>query len=180
MNLSIRFALLLAPLSLLACGDEAPAAGSASAAAKSSAPPAATQSAKPTATASGEASASAPVLPGTPLKDLLKETTTVMVLSKLTGPMGAMTSDKKDIAAIVAAIGGDQKLDKGFGAKCLTPTKIAFQGDKGKQLGMLGFCEGDEGFKSARFDGQGAEMAAVEVKEPEKLKASLKKMGALK
>ena len=120
------------------------------------------------------------MLPGTPLKDALKETTTVMALSKISGPMGVMTSDKKDVAAIIAAIGADQTLSKGFGAKCLTPTKIAFQGDKGKQLGMLGFCDGDDSFKSARFDGPGAEQAAVEVKEPEKLKAALKKLGALK
>ena len=139
-----------------------------------------TQSARPAPSATGEASGSAPALPGTALKDVLKETTTVMALSKLSGPMGVMTSDKKDIAGILAAIGGDQTLSKGFGAKCLTPTKIAFQGDKGKQLGMLGFCDGDESFKSARFDGQGAEMAAVEIKDVEKLKAALKKMGALK
>ena len=119
------------------------------------------------------------MLPGTPLKDVLKETTTVMALTKISGPMGVMTSDKKDVAAIIAAIGAEQTLSKGFGSKCLTPTKIAFQGDKGKQLGMLGFCD-DDSFKSARFDGPGAEKAAIEVKEPEKLKAALKKLGALK
>ena len=178
MSVLARSALvLLCPLVLLACGDATPSTASASAKPTTPAP---TQSAKPATSATSEASAGTPVLPGTSLKDLLKETTTVMALSKLTGPMGAMTSDKKDIAAILAAIGTEQGLNKAFGPRCTTPTKIAFQGDKGKQLGMLGFCDTDESFKSARFDGQGAEQAAVEVKEPEKLKASLKKMGALK
>ncbi len=163
---------------LLACDEGSPSAQSASA--KPTAPPVASPSPSPAQSASGDASASAPLLPGTPLKDLLKETTTVMALSKISGPMGVMTSDKKDVAAIIAAVGGDQTLSKGFGAKCLTPTKLAFQGDKGKQLGMLGFCDTDETFKSARFDGPGVEQAAVEIKDPEKLKAAMKKLGALK
>ncbi len=178
MNVPLRSVLVLLCSSVFACGDATPSTASASA--KQSAVPAPTQSARPTPSATSDASASSPTLPGTPLKDLLKETTSVMVLSKLTGPMGAMTSDKKDIEAILGAIGTEQGLSKGFGAKCLTPTKIAFQGDKGKQLGMLGFCDGDETFKTARFDGQGAAQAAVEIKDAEKLKASLKKMGALK
>jgi hypothetical protein len=169
--------LLLSCFVLLACEDAAEPAKSASA--KPTAPPPAA-SPSPPPSQSASADASAPVLPGTSLKEVLKETTTVMALSKISGPMGVMTSDKKDVAAIIAALGPDQTLSKGFGAKCLTPTKLAFQGEKGKQLGMIGFCDTDETFKSGRFDGSGAEQAAIEVKEPEKLKAAMKKLGALK
>ena len=170
--------ILLCCSALVACDDSAEPAKSASA--KPTAAPAPSPSPTPAQSASADSSADTPQLPGTSLKEMLKETKTVMALSKISGPMGVMTSDKKDVDAIIAALGPDQTLSKGFGAKCLTPTKIAFQGDKGKALGMLGFCDNDDTFKHARFDGPGADKAAVEVKEPEKLKAAMKKMGALK
>ncbi len=178
MKLPANLAVVVLCSALLPACEDAPPSKAASASAKPTAPPASSPSPKPTESAAP--SASAAVLPGTPLKDAVKETTTVMALSKVSGPMGVMTSDKKDIAAILAAIGTDQTLSKGFGSRCLTPTKIAFQGDKGKQLGMLGFCDNDETWKSARYDGPGAEQVAIEIKDPEKLKAAMKKLGALK
>jgi len=103
-----------------------------------------------------------------------------MVLSKTTGPMGAMVSDKKDVAALTAAIGLDQQLKKGFESRCMTPTKLDFESNDNKSLGVIGFCDTDTTFASGRFDGSGAQDAQVDVKDPAGFKASLKKAGAIK
>ncbi len=165
---------------LLAC-DEPPAtssSASAAPAAKTSTPPKPTSA--PTASATTEASPGTPLLPGTALKDTLKDVDTIMALGKATSPMGVMASDKKDIAAIMAAIGTDQLLKKPFESKCITPTKLAFQDKAKKGLGVLGFCADDDKFALGRFDGTGAQMAAVDVKDPVAFKAALKKIGAIK
>jgi hypothetical protein len=177
--------LVVISLAALGCGDGAGAAGSASASAKASAPTSAAP--KPSAPAStpapprpGDEPAGEAKLPGTPMKDVVKDVATVMAVSKTTSAMGVMTSEKKDIADILDAIGLDQKLDKGCGPKCMTPTKIAFQAKESKQLGMLSFCEGDAELKTGSFEGGGAERAAVTIKDPAKLVAAMKKLGALK
>lgn len=169
----------------LGCGDGAGAAASASASAKASAPTSAAP--KPSAPASTPVPSrpendppAESKLPGTPMKDVVKDVATVMAVSKSTSAMGVMTSEKKDIADILDAIGLDQKLDKGFGPKCMTPTKIAFQAKESKQLGMLSFCDGDAELKTGSFEGGGAERAAVTIKDPAKLVAAMKKLGALK
>jgi len=163
----------------VACGDEPAAAGSASAKASSAPPkPVSASAAAPSASASAAGETS--TLPGTALKDVLKDTEQIMGLGPATSPMGVMNSDKKDIAAILAAIGTDQQLSKGFGAKCITPIKLAFQGKGGKSLGMLGFCDKDDKFATGRFDGSGAEMASVEIKNPTAFKALLTQIGVLK
>jgi hypothetical protein len=165
-------------LFLAACGDSGGGAASTSASATSKPPP---PPPPPPPTASATASASAgPVLPGTALKDVLKDLKSVMVLSKATGAMGAMVSDKKDIAALVAAIGLDQQLKKSFESRCMTPTKLDFESTDNKSLGVIGFCDTDSTFASGRFDGSGAQQAQIDVKDPAAFKAALKKAGAIK
>jgi hypothetical protein len=172
--------LILAPLCLLlfAC-DSTPEAG-ASASAAATAPVTHAPPAPPPPSASTEASASAPVLPGTALKDVLKDVKSIMALGRASGPMGVMISDKKDVAAILAALGTDQSLKKPFESKCMTPTKLDFQSKAGHSLGALGFCDTDTTFAKARFDGSGATQAEVVVKEPAAFKAALTKAGAIK
>jgi hypothetical protein len=177
--------LLVISLAALGCGDGGSTSGSASASTKPSAPTSAAP--KPSAPAStpapprpGDEPPAESKLPGTPLKDVLKDVATVMAVSKGTSAMGVMTSEKKDIAGILDAIGLDQKLDKFFGAKCITSTKVAFQAKESKQLGMLSFCEGDAELKTGSFEGAGAERASVEIKDPAKLVAAMKKLGAMK
>ncbi len=115
------------------------------------------------------------------MKDVLKDLKSIMVLGKATGPMGAMVSDKKDVAAFVTAIGTDQQLKKAFDGKCTTmPIRLDFQSNDGKSLGALGFCDADGPFNTARFDGSGATMAEVTIKDPAGFKAALKKAGAVK
>jgi hypothetical protein len=174
--------LALPPLTLavflVACGSDAESNASASAtASQKPPPPAPTPSQTATATASASAS---PVLPGTAMKDILKDLKSIMVLGKATGPMGAMVSDKKDVAAFVTAIGTDQQLKKAFESKCAMPIRLDFQSNDGKSLGAMGFCDADGPFNTARFDGSGAEMAEVTIKDPAGFKAALKKAGAVK
>ena len=175
--------LALPPLTLavflVACGSDAESNASASASAAAKPPPPAptpSQTATATASASG-----APVLPGTALKDVLKDLKSIMVLGKATGPMGAMVSDKKDVAAFVTAIGTDQQLKKAFDGKCTTmPIRLDFQSNDGKSLGAMGFCDADGPFNTGRFDGSGAVMAEVTIKDPAGFRAALKKAGAIK
>ena len=177
--------MLLTSLVAFGCDDSAGGAGSASSSAKASAPTSAAP--KPSAPASTPAPprpedepAGEAKLPGTPLKDVLKDVATVMGVSKTTSAMGVMTSEKKDVAGILDAVGLDQKLDKPFGAKCVQTTRLAFQSKDSKQLGMISFCDGDADLKTGSFDGAGAERAAVTIKDPAKLIAAMKKLGAMK
>ena len=181
--------LALPPLTLavflVACGSDAESNASASASA--AAKPAPTPAPTPTQTATATASASdAPVLPGTALKDVLKDVKSIRVLGKATGPMGAVISDKKDVAALVTAIGTDQQLKKAFDGKCTTmPIRLDFQSNDsksndGQSLGAMGFCDADGPFNTGRFDGSGAAMAEVTIKDPAGFKAALKKAGAVK
>lgn len=172
--------LVLCCAALVACDDPPAPAASASAAATQAKPPPPKPSAAPTQSAAADDGSGAPQLPGTPLKDTLKGVDIIMGLGKASGPMGVMASDKKDVAAILNAIGTDQPLKKAFGSKCITPTKLAFQDKDKKALGVLGFCDTDDKFETGRFDGPGAVMVEVTVKDPAGLKTVLKKIGAIK